>query len=217
MIVSGYTKVLVERITISNLVIIKKEGICKLNYFILIALNLLLFFSACDAGDLIPEFGSPISEITLADAESQDYSDLTTPLYGIQVSIRGDVGGNEGNILETLDEMATNFLECQFGDSSIGFDEFQMVMPLSELRVFVVPFTFECEAIDRDTCDGLYFFDSDIIVIAREIRGICDDFAFWKHELGHRYGMAGDHSNLGDFEACIDPPGCIDLPFGIGD
>ncbi len=170
---------------------------------------------ACDAGDVIPELGSPISEITLADAESQFY-DLSTPIYGIQVSIRGDVGGNDENILNNLDEMAADFLGCQFGDANIGFDEFQMVMPLSELRVFVVPFTFECTTEGRDTCDGFYFFDPDVIVIAREIRGFCDNFAFWKHELGHRYGMEADHSNQGDFEPCIDPD-CTDLPFGIGD
>ena len=191
-----------------------------MKYFILIALSLLLFFSACDAGEIIPELGSPISEITLEDAELQEYN-LETPLYGIQVSIRGDVGGNEGNILESLDEVAANFLDCQYDDANIGFNEFTIesgegIPPLSQLRVFVVPFTFRCEAENRDTCDGVYYFGDDLVIIAREVRGLCDNFAFWKHELGHRYGMAANHSNQRDFEPCIDP-GCNDLPFGIGD
>ena len=177
---------------------------------------------ACDAGDLIPESGSPLPLITLDDAESQEY-ELTTPLYRIRVSIREDVGGNEENILGNLDEMAANFLDCQFDEgANIGFDKFTIeggeeIPPLSQLSVFVVPFTFRCEAENRDTCDGIYYFGNDLIIIARENRGLCDNFAFWKHELGHRYGMAGDHSNQGGFEPCIDPAGCIDLPFELGD
>lgn len=188
---------------------------------------LLLFFTsfiylACDAGEVILDSGSPLPLITLDDAESRDY-DLRTLEYGIQVSIREDVGGNDEDILDNLDEMATNFLGCQFGEGAgIGFDDFisesgEIIPSLSQLRVFVVPFTFDCEAVGRDTCDGIYYFGPDLIINAREERGTCDNFALWKHELGHRYGMAADHSNQGQFEPCINPPGCLDLPFGIGD
>lgn len=186
-----------------------------------------LFFTsfiylACDAGEIITESRSPIPLITLDEAESRDYN-LRTLEYGIQASIREDVGGNDEDILDNLDEMAANFLDCQFDEGAgIGFDEFtiesgETIPSLSQLRVFVVPFTFDCEAVGRDTCDGIYYFGPDLIIIAREVRSTCDNFAFWKHELGHRYGMAADHSNRSDFEPCINPTGCIDLPFGIGD
>jgi hypothetical protein len=191
-----------------------------------ITFSVLFFFSfyllACDLQDELPETGSPDPLITLEDAEAQDYN-LITPLYEMQVSIRGDVDGDIGNILDKLDERGADFLDCQFAlGAEIGFQAVQIdngdiVPPLSELRVFVVPFTFKCTAVDRDVCAGIHFSGPDLIVISKESIGQCKDFSFWKHELGHRYGMAADHSNQRDFEPCINPPGCQDLPFGIGD
>jgi len=193
-----------------------------LKYISILTLLVYLFIhSACDLEDNIPETGSPGSKITLEDVEAQFYN-LRTPLYEMQVSIRDDVDGNDENILNTLDEMAADFLDCHFDlGAQIGFQDFLVqngdtITPLSDLRVFVVPFTFRCDAVGRDECAGIYFFGSDIIVISERSIGQCEDFSFWPHELGHRYGMNADHSNQRDFEPCVDPPGC-DLPLGIGD
>ncbi len=195
-------------------------------------MKLLLIFSllftvfvliSCDSlGDVIPETGSPDPLITFEDANAQTYN-VTTPLYGMKVAIRGDVGGNVEDILNKLDNKAANFLECQFGDSDVGFEDLEiengeMIPPLSELRVFVVPITFECESPTTDVCAGAYYGGpgADLTIISKRTIGQCKDFSFFKHELAHRYGMEADHSNRRDFEPCKDAPEC-DLPFGIGD
>jgi len=193
-----------------------------LKYISILTLLVYLFIqSACDLEDNIPETGSPGSKITLEDAKAQVYS-LRSRLFEMQVSIRNDVGGNEENILDNLDEMAADFLHCRFAlGAESGFQDFiiqngDTITRLSDLRVFVVPFTFRCDAVDRNQCAGAYFFGADIIVISKRSIGQCEDFSFWPHELGHRYGMTADHINQRDFEPCIDAPGC-DLPLGIGD
>ncbi len=195
-------------------------------------MKLLLIFSllftvfvliSCDSlGDVIPETGSPDPLITFEDANAQTYN-VTTPLYGMKVAIRGDVGGNVEDILNKLDNKAANFLECQFGDSDVGFEDLEIengeiIPPLSELRVFVVPITFECESPTTDVCAGAYYGGpgADLTIISKRTIGQCKDFSFFKHELAHRYGMEADHSNRRDFEPCKDAPEC-DLPFGIGD
>jgi hypothetical protein len=194
-------------------------------------LKLLLIFSllltvfvlvSCDSlGDVVPEGGSPDPLITFDDANSQTYN-LTTPLYGMKVAIRGDVGGNVEDILNQLDKKAENFLECQFGDPNVGFMDLQIesgevIPPLSELRVFVVPITFECESPTSGVCAGAYYGgpDADLTIISKRTIGQCKDFSFFKHELAHRYGMKADHSNGRDFEPCKDAPGC-QLPIDIG-
>lgn len=192
---------------------------------LLVKFNLLITFLvliSCDSlNDVIPESGSPDPVITFEDGDAQMY-EFRTPRYGMMVAIRGDVGGNVENILNKLDNRAANFLECQFGDSNIGFEDVEIgngetIPPLSEQRVFVVPFSFECPAPSANPCAGVYFPGpgADLTIISKRTIGKCDDFSFFKHELGHRYGMAGDHSNQGDFEPCINPPEC-ELPFGIG-
>jgi hypothetical protein len=154
------------------------------------------------------------SQITLEDALTQNYN-LQTPLYGIKVAIREDVSLDADTIVNLLDEDAVDFLDCQFErGAAIGFEEFMLddgtlVPPLSELRVFVVPRNFECDAVDRDVCSGIFYPSSDLIIIAERGIGSCGDLSFWKHELGHRYGMALDHSNQEEFEPCIDPPDCF--------
>ncbi len=180
------------------------------------------FLTACDSLDkVIPEVGSPDPPITFEDASAQTYN-MTTPLYGMKVAIRGDVGGSTENILNKLDDRAANFLECQFGNRDAGFENVeiengQIVPPLSELRVFVVPITFECEGPTTDVCAGVYFpgSGSDLMIISKRTIGQCKDFSFFKHELAHRYGMEADHSNRSDFEPCKDAPEC-ELPFNIG-
>jgi hypothetical protein len=191
---------------------------------LLVNFSLLITFLAlisCDSlNDVVPETGSPDPLITLEDANAQDY-DLITPFYRMRVAIRGDVGGNVDNILNKLDNKAASFLECQFGNSDVGFGDFEtgtgeVIPPLSEQRVFVVPFTFRCEAPTTDVCAGAYFPGADLTIISKRTIGQCKDFAFFKHELAHRYGMKADHSNRRDYEPCKDAPGC-ELPFGIGD
>ena len=194
-------------------------------------MKLLLIFSllftvfvliSCDSlGDVIPETGSPDPLITFEDANSQTYN-LTTPLYGMKVAVRGDVGGNVQDILNKLDARAANFLECQFGDSDVGFEDLEiengeMIPPLSELRVFVVPITFECESPTSDVCAGAYYDGpgADLTIISKRTIGQCKDFSFFKHELAHWYGMEADHSNRRDFEPCKDAPEC-ELPIDIG-
>lgn len=178
--------------------------------------------TACDSlEDVIPETGPADPVITFEEADAQDY-DLTTPGYGMKVAIRGDVGGNVETILNRLDNRAADFLDCQFGDSGVGFgdveiEDGQVIPPLSEHRVFVVPFSFECPGPSPDPCAGVYFRGegADLTIISKRTIGQCKDFSFFMHELGHRYGMKADHSNRRDFEPCIDPPEC-ELPIDLG-
>ena len=179
----------------------------------------IIFLSACGE-DLLPtSSGNVDTMITEEDALAQNYNHRT-PGYDIQVAIRDDVDGDINNILELLDVRAEVFLDCQFMmGSEIGSDDFKIpsgntVFPLSMLMVFVVPFNFECDAVDKSICAGIYYFGSDLIIIAEEGLGRCGKLPLWEHELGHRYGMAADHNNQDEFEPCIDPPDCdiIDFP-----
>ena len=188
---------------------------CLISLLTLLTLTLILSCNGDDifgGGNGVPAVGNVDSKITEQDAEGQDFN-LKTPGFGMQVAVRNDVGGNTDDMLNLLDERATDFLQCQFGNSQVGSQNFQIpsgetVPPLSALRVFVVPFTFKCDAEDKDTCAGIFFPDSDIIIIAQSSLGRCGEFPLFKHELGHRYGMALDHSNISDFQSCIQPPGC---------
>ncbi|MEM7008723.1 MAG: hypothetical protein AAF462_06250 [Thermodesulfobacteriota bacterium] len=146
-------------------------------------------------------------------AESQDYN-LTTPLYGMQVSIDSGVDSGTNSVLNLLDNRATNFFNCQFIEGSeLGFQTVELengtnIPPLSTLRVYVVPNRFECEAVGLSECSGVYFFGNDIIVISEGGFLGCGEFAVWRHELGHRYGMAADHSNQPSFRGCIGQDNC---------
>jgi len=144
---------------------------------------------------------------------SQDYN-LTTPFYGMQVAIDSRVDTGTERILELLDNTAEQFLDCQFAEGSqIGFEDFMLddgtvVPPLSELRVYVVPNRFECEAEGRNECGGEYFSALDAIALSEGGFAGCGEFIVWKHELGHRYGMEPDHSNQSDFGPCINTEVC---------
>jgi len=196
-----------------------------MKYPALLALSFVVLLQpACNEDDLFPAFGGVDSKITEQDANAQNY-DLKTPGYEMQVAIRDDVDGNPQDILDLLDERAADFLECQFmmgseiGAHPLPIEGGEVVPPLSELRVFVVPFNFECDAVDKNVCAGIFFPDSDLIVISKESLGRCGELPLWKHELGHRYGMTLDHSNQSEFEPCIDPPDCVSNDFldaGIG-
>ena len=146
-------------------------------------------------------------------AEAQDYN-LRTPVYGMQVAVRNDVGMDDNAIMDLLDNRAAGFLGCQFeAGSDLGFQDVMLgngdtIGPLSDLRVFVVPRKFKCEAVGLDVCAGIYFFDNEIIVISVGGFAGCGEFALWRHELGHRYGMEADHSNQSGFKACADEEGC---------
>ena len=197
----------------------------KMKYLCLSALMAFAMFCiSCNGSDLIPGLGEVDSKITEQDANARDF-DRSTPGYEMKVAIRNDVDGDPEEILDLLDELAADFLECQFEmGPGIGADPFPIgggvtVPPLSELRVFVVPFNFECDAVDKDICAGIFFPNSDLIIISEYSLGRCGEFPLWKHELGHRYGMALDHSNQEEFEPCIDPPDCAFDDFldsGIG-
>ncbi len=90
---------------------------------------------------------------------------------------------------------------------------------MSELRVYVVPFTFECDAADKSICAGIYFGSSDILVIAEDSIGRCGDFPLLEHEISHRYGLDSSHDNIEVFEDCIEVEECgfddfLDLDIG---
>ncbi len=195
---------------------------------LLITIGLFIFATtACD--DVRDEFSDlflddPDPLITEEDAEAQNFN-FTTLRFGIQVSIDEDVDSSVESVLSSIDNAATNFLNCQFAEGeAVGDDEFELedgetVGPLSDLMVYAVPFTFECEAEDTDTCAGIHFGESGIIVIAEETNGSCEDFGFMEHEIGHRYGMDADHDNIEDFEECIRVENCGFFDFidrGVG-
>lgn len=172
-----------------------------------------LILSSCDETEDL--FGStrvdPLIDEEVAEAQSYD---LRTPLYGMQVAIKSGVDSGTQSVLDLLDNRATRFLDCQFmegaelGFESVMLEDGTIVPPLSDLRVYVVPNRFECEAVGLDECSGIYFFSIDVIVISEGGFLGCGEFAVWKHELGHRYGMEADHSNQPDFEPCIDAQNC---------
>ncbi|HEY7536213.1 MAG TPA: hypothetical protein VH878_09770 [Thermodesulfobacteriota bacterium] len=147
--------------------------------------------------------------ITLEDALEQDYR-FSTPVYHIQVAFRADVSADIPNVLDELDARAANFLKCQFDNPELGFED----VPLSHMRVFIVPRTFTCEAENRETCSGIYYFgEADVMILAKApLSGCCGKYRAFKHELGHRYGMLADHSNKSEFKDCIGAPGC-DIDF----
>lgn len=195
---------------------------------LLLTIGVLIFAStACE--DVADEFSDlfiddPDPLITEEDAQAQNFN-FVTPEFGIRVAIDDDVDSSTESVLSSIDDAARNFLNCQFAEGeAIGDDEFELedgetVGPLSDLMVYAVSFTFECEAVDTDTCAGIHFGDSGIIVIAEETNNSCEDFGFMEHEIGHRYGMDADHDNIEDFEDCIRVEGCGFFDFidiGVG-
>jgi len=173
---------------------------------------LLVLSTSCD--ELTDSVDSPTDPlIDRGVAESQDYN-LTTPLYGMQVAINNRVDSGTQSILTLLDNRATQFLDCQFTEGSqLGFEDVMLgsgiiVPPLSDLKVYVVPNRFECEAVGLSVCAGIYFFGNDILVLSEGGFLGCGEFSVWRHELGHRYGMEADHSNQSDFQSCIGQDNC---------
>lgn len=182
----------------------------KFNMFLVLILSFLVF--GCD--EIEDRFtGSADQEVTIEEAEAQNYN-LRTPEYNIRVAINPSVDDTSSDILPFLDRKIMDFLDCQFpGGSEIGFQNYQLpddrvVPPLSELRIYIVPKTFECSAVDRDVCSGIYFYDEDIVVLAEKSFGRCEDFALTQHEVAHRYGLRADHGNQGVFSNCSDPRNC---------
>lgn len=184
-------------------------GLMRRFSLLLVAFLIFTFYSCDSVEDFFRGPVDPlIDEQTI---ESQDFN-LTTPNYGIQVAIDSGVSAGTEHVLDLLDNRAEEFLQCQFGDSQIGFENFPLdgtvVPPLSELRVYVVSNRFECEAEDRSVCGGIYFFDIDAIAISEGGFEGCGEFSVWKHELAHRYGLEADHSNQSDFNSCSKPQTC---------
>lgn len=175
---------------------------------------------SCDSVDdtFTEEVLEPDEKITEEYALQQNYN-FTTPVYNISVAIDDDVNLLVDEVLTKIEQEAIDFLDCQFFEGSdIGFEEFmieeeKLVPPLTELRIFVVPFNFECEAIDKNICAGIHFGGSDIIIVAERGFGRCGDLPLLKHEMAHRYGLKGDHSNQDEFDVCSDPEDCGLLDF----
>lgn len=186
-----------------------------MKYLSVLFIILLLASNSCDTVDELTDSADRPTDplINREIAESQDY-DLTTPLYGMQVAIDNRVDSGTQSVLNLLDNRATQFLDCQFVEGSqLGFEDVMLdndtiIPPLSDLRVYVVPNRFECEAVGLSVCSGIYFFGNDIIVLSEGGFLGCGEFSVWRHELGHRYGMEADHSNQSDFRSCIGQDNC---------
>lgn len=185
---------------------------CMKRLPVLLAVLFVLTLFSCD--EVTDLFTGPVDPlIDEGVVESQDF-ELRTPVYGMQVAIKSGVDAGTQHVLDLLDNRAEEFLNCQFSEGSqIGFEDFMLdngtvVPPLSALRVYVVPNRFDCEAVGRSVCGGIYFFDIDAIVISEGGFEGCGEFSVWKHELGHRYGMEADHSNISDFKPCTNPDNC---------
>ena len=179
-----------------------------------------LLITGCDTTEdiFVDDVVDPDGLITEEDALQQNYN-LKTPIYKINVTIDEDVDLSSDEVLMKIDEEATDFFNCQFMEGSeLGLDEFMIdqgdvVPPLSELRIFVVPFNFECDAVDKNICAGIFFGGSDIIIVAERGFNRCGDLPLLKHEIAHRYGLTPNHSNQDVFEFCSDPEDCGLLDF----
>lgn len=168
---------------------------------LIIALVMMIY--GCD------ETGSEINignEVTEQEDASQNFN--------MRVAVDSDVDLDDETILEIIDSDTADFLNCQFlEDEEIGFTDFELedgslVTPLSELRIFIVPFNFECNAVDKNICAGIYFDNTDLIIISEESFGRCGNLPLLKHEIAHRYGLEFNHSNQDVFAACSDPEDC---------
>ncbi len=174
---------------------------------------LLIILTQASCNETSSLIKGPDDKITEQDALAQNYS-LTTPFFGIQVSIDENVEKDNTYILNLLDSRIKDFLDCQFFEEhKVGFKDFKLedgtiVPPLNKLRIYVVPYTFECDAADKNTCGGIYFSSSDIIVVAEQSIGRCEELPLIKHEVAHRYGLKADHSNQEEFSFCSDPENC---------
>lgn len=177
----------------------------------ILIIALLMMIYGCD------EMGSDIvnigNEVTEQEAASQNF-DMTTNIFNIRVAVDSDVDLEDETILELIDSDTADFLNCQFFEGEeIGFMDFELedgslVTPLSELRIFIVPFNFECNAVDKNICAGIYFDNTDLIIISEESFGRCENLPLLKHEIAHRYGLEFNHSNQDVFAACSDPEDC---------
>lgn len=187
------------------------SGMKYLPIYPVILLFAVLLMSCDETQDLFDTPTDPLIDENVI--EAQDYN-FETPVYGMQVAIDNRVDSGTQSILNLLDNRATQFLNCQFVEGSdLGFEDVMLedgtiVPPLSELRVYVVPNRFECEAEGVSVCAGEEFPGNDVIVISEGGFLGCGEFAVWKHELGHRYGMKSDHSNQDEFKSCIKPQNC---------
>lgn len=193
----------------------------------LLLLLFILTIAGCDSiedafeDDVI----DPDGLLTIEEINQQNFN-LRTPVYDIAVAIDDRVDLPQDELLMLIDQEVEDFFNCQFFEGQdIGFDDFllsnnELITPMSDLRLYIVPFNFECETIDRSICAGIYNSGSDLMAVAEEGFGRCGDLPLLKHEVAHRYGMLGDHSNQGEFAACSDPENCglLDFldDFGIG-
>ncbi len=187
----------------------------------------ILSIAGCDSLEdtFDDEIVDPDGLLTLEEINQQNFN-LRTPVYDIAVAIDGDVDLPQDEILMLIDQEIEDFLNCQFFEGEdLGFDDFmlsnnEIITPLSDLRLYIVPFNFECDTQDRSICAGIYFSSTDSMAVAEEGFGRCGDLPLLKHEVAHRYGMLSNHSNQDEFAACSDPEDCGLIGFlddlGIG-
>ena len=174
-----------------------------------------LIVAGCDSLEdtFTDDIIDPDGLLTVEDVNQQNFN-LRTPVYDIAVSIDDDVDLSQDEILMLIDREIAEFLNCQFFEGEdLGLDEYTLdnndvISPLSDLRLYIVPFNFECDTQDRSICAGIYFRSEDSMAVAEEGFGRCGNLPLLKHEIGHRYGMLGDHSNQDEFAACSDPEDC---------
>jgi hypothetical protein len=140
--------------------------------------------------------------------DSLDYESIKTAEYNLRssfYSIKTEISyfTDIQVVLDELDRQSMEFLECLFGDQDLGLETVRVfrgdreisVSPLFNMRVFVVINQFEC--INADVvCGGEYSTGRDLMIIS-------SDFSRYKHELAHRYGMEGDHSDKDEFKQCF--------------
>ena len=196
-------------------------------FTLIITAFLFLALAGCDSVEdaFTDEVVEPDSLLSQDEILAQNFN-LRTPVYGIAVAIDDDVDLSQDEILMLIDQEIADFFNCQFFEGEdLGLDDFVLedqtvVTPLSDLRLYIVPFNFECNAQDKSICAGIYFRGSDSMAVAEEGFGRCGDLPLLQHEVAHRYGMLGDHSNQDEFAACSDPEDCGLLDFlddlGIG-
>jgi len=192
---------------------------------VLFLILFVLSITGCDSieDSFENEIINPDGLLTLEEINQQNYN-LRTPVYDIAVAIDDGVDLPQDEILMLIDQEIADFLNCQFFEGEgLGFDDFvldnqDVVPPLSDLRLFIVPFNFECDTEDNSICAGIYFSSTDSMAVAEKGFGRCGDLPLLKHEVAHRYGMLGNHNNQDEFAACSDPEDCglIDFLDDIG-
>ena len=110
----------------------------------------------------------------------------TTPKHNIQVSV--------DDLLQEIDKQTDQFMDCQFGGYTVV-----NILPLSNMRVFVLDGQFKCDSTFNKICKGEYDRNKDLMILSK---------IGWKrifrHELAHRYGYTHVPDNFSIYKKCIE-------------